>query len=189
MSTQDPQRSETTKTHILSKKNDIFFLKSRFLAAQEELEAPLWIWFTLKILLLIFQEKIFQKLFFVVKKIRRKKISDFFSKMKILIGNFEIFFEFSFSKKQIWDFFSTLIFFNTKKRFWNIFSWKIKSSIFKVNHMKTVIWGSGSEWGLWMFWGTFFCCVPKSLWNHQKSKVWVLADRYWCPKKILTPSE
>ena len=38
-------------------------------------------------------------------------------------------------------------------------------------YMKTVIWASGSKGGSWMFWRTFFCCVPKSLWNHQKSKV------------------
>ena len=29
----------------------------------------------------------------------------------------------------------------------------------------------------------------KSILNHQKSKVWVLPDRYWCPQKFLTPSE
>ena len=31
--------------------------------------------------------------------------------------------------------------------------------------------------------------VLKSLWKCQKSKVWLLADRYWCPNYFLTPSE
>ena len=34
-----------------------------------------------------------------------------------------------------------------------------------------------------------FFWVLKSLWKCQKSKVWVLADRYWCPSFFLTSSE
>ena len=81
------------------------------------------------------------------------------------------------------------------KKVTTVWSWRFSVIYFflifqiRVTTWKTVIWASGSNPGSWMFWRTFFCCVPKSLWNHQKSKVWVRADRYWCPKKILTPSE
>ena len=54
------------------------FVKSRFLATQEELEALLWVCFTPRIVLLIFEEKIFFRNFFRRKIFRRKKISDFF---------------------------------------------------------------------------------------------------------------
>ena len=35
-------------------------------------------------------------------------------------------------------------------------------------------------WGLWVF---------QSLWKCQKSKVWMIANRYWCSNFSLTPSE
>ena len=53
----------------LEQKLYIFSVKSRFLATQEELEAPLWIWFTLDILLLIFQQKKHFKKYFSQKNI------------------------------------------------------------------------------------------------------------------------
>ena len=54
------------------------FVKSTFLATQEELEALLWICFTPRIVFLIFKGKIFFRRKNRRKKSWRKKISDFF---------------------------------------------------------------------------------------------------------------
>ena len=55
-------------------------VKSTFLAAQEELEALLWICFTSRKVLLIFEEKTFFDFVFVEKKIRWKNVLNFFSR-------------------------------------------------------------------------------------------------------------
>ena len=54
-------------------KNVHFFVKSRFLATQEELGALLWICSTSKIIILIFKEEIFFEIVFVEKKYDEKK--------------------------------------------------------------------------------------------------------------------
>ena len=67
----------------LEQKKRTFFVKSRFLATQEELEALLWICFTSRMTLLIFEEKIFFGFFFVEKKSDEKNLGFFVDIFKL----------------------------------------------------------------------------------------------------------
>ena len=84
-----------------------FFVKSRFLATQEELEALLWICFTSWMTLLIFEEKIFFRFFFVEKKLDEKKYLNFLinDQLENVYQKIEIFFHPIFFDEKFFDFF------------------------------------------------------------------------------------
>ena len=89
-------------------KKGTFFIKSRFLATQEELEALLWICFTSWMTLSIFEEKICFRFFFVEKKSDEKNISEF------LVNIFKLY-QLENIHKKIEIFFSSDFFSNEKK--------------------------------------------------------------------------